>query len=128
MKLTCCLDEESFPVREHLISSMASFLLYILSLSSILHRVLFVTTFSQSVHKKWRLTSSVSFCFRQIACYAIISVEIVHIILEIESQHRVSGAFLTPGSGMGARSGSGIRIRDEHPGSYFRELRNNFSG
>ena len=38
------------------------------------------------------------------------------------------GAFLTPGSGMDkkSRSGSGIRIRDEHPGSYFRELRNNF--
>jgi hypothetical protein len=25
-------------------------------------------------------------------------------------------------------SGSGIRIRDEQPGSYFRELRNNFFG
>jgi hypothetical protein len=29
---------------------------------------------------------------------------------------------------MGKKSGSGIRIRDEHPGSYFRELRNNFLG
>jgi hypothetical protein len=35
-----------------------------------------------------------------------------------------SGAFLTPGSGMGKNSGS--VIRDEHPGSYFRKLRNNF--
>jgi hypothetical protein len=26
---------------------------------------------------------------------------------------------------MGKKSGSGIRIRDEQPGSYFRELRNN---
>jgi hypothetical protein len=41
-----------------------------------------------------------------------------------------SGAFLTPGSEMGkkSRSGSGIRNRDEYPGSYFRELRNNFLG
>jgi hypothetical protein len=33
-----------------------------------------------------------------------------------------------PGSEMvkKSRSGSGIRIRDEQPGSYFRELRNNF--
>jgi hypothetical protein len=36
----------------------------------------------------------------------------------------VSGAFLTPGSGMGKK----IRIRDKQPGSYFRELRNNFFG
>jgi hypothetical protein len=37
-----------------------------------------------------------------------------------------SGSFLTPKSGMGKKSGSGsgIRIRDEQPGSYFRELRN----
>jgi hypothetical protein len=34
-----------------------------------------------------------------------------------------SGAFLPPGSGMGKKSGSGIRIRDEPPGSYFRELK-----
>jgi hypothetical protein len=34
-----------------------------------------------------------------------------------------SGAFLTPGSGMGKIR---IRIRDEQPGSYFRELRNFF--
>jgi hypothetical protein len=33
-----------------------------------------------------------------------------------------SGAFLTPGSGMGKKSGlgSGIQIRGEQPGSYFR--------
>jgi hypothetical protein len=39
-----------------------------------------------------------------------------------------SGSFFTPVSGMGKKSGSGsqIRIRDEQPGSYFRELRNNF--
>ncbi len=35
-----------------------------------------------------------------------------------------------PGSGMSKkpRSGPGIRIRDEYPGSYFRELRRNFLG
>jgi hypothetical protein len=34
-----------------------------------------------------------------------------------------SGAFLTPGSGMGKKSESGeIRIRDEQPGSYFSVL------
>jgi hypothetical protein len=33
-----------------------------------------------------------------------------------------SGAFLTPGSGIGKKSGSGIRIRDEKVGSYLREL------
>ncbi len=38
----------------------------------------------------------------------------------------VSGAISTPGSGMGNKSRSGIGIREEHPGSYFRELRNNF--
>jgi hypothetical protein len=37
-----------------------------------------------------------------------------------------SVAFLTPGSGMGKKSRSGIRIRHEHSGSYFRELRINF--
>jgi hypothetical protein len=33
-----------------------------------------------------------------------------------------SGAFLTPGSGLEKKSGSGIR--DKHPRSFFRELRN----
>jgi hypothetical protein len=37
-----------------------------------------------------------------------------------------SGVFLTPGSGMGKKIK--IRIRDEHPGSYFWELRNNSLG
>jgi hypothetical protein len=37
-----------------------------------------------------------------------------------------SGALLTPGSGMGKKIR--IRIRDEQPGSYFRELRNHFFG
>ncbi len=39
-----------------------------------------------------------------------------------------SGAYLPPGSGVSkkSRSGSGIRIGDEHPGSYFQEPRNNF--
>jgi hypothetical protein len=38
------------------------------------------------------------------------------------------GAFLTPGSGIrdGRKSASGSGIRDEQPGSYFLELRNNF--
>ncbi len=33
---------------------------------------------------------------------------------------------LAPGSGKGKKSRYGIRIRDEHPGSYFQDLRNNF--
>jgi hypothetical protein len=37
-----------------------------------------------------------------------------------------SGAFLTSGSGMGKKNR--IRIRDEQPGSYFQELRNQFFG
>jgi hypothetical protein len=37
-----------------------------------------------------------------------------------------SGAFLTPGSGMGKNQDP--EIRDEQPGSYFRELRNHFFG
>jgi hypothetical protein len=41
-----------------------------------------------------------------------------------------SGAFLTPGSGILDPwwVKDMIRIQDEHPGSYFRELRNNFLG
>ncbi len=39
-----------------------------------------------------------------------------------------SGAFLTPGSRMGKKSGSGTGIRDKQPGSYYQELRNNFFG
>ncbi len=39
-----------------------------------------------------------------------------------------SGAFLTPGSGMGRKSASGSGIRDEQPRSYFLELRNHFFG
>jgi hypothetical protein len=41
-----------------------------------------------------------------------------------------SVAFETPGSGMGKKSGSGswIRIRDEQPGSNFRELKKQFFG
>jgi hypothetical protein len=41
-----------------------------------------------------------------------------------------SGDFLTPGSRIGKKSesGSGIRVRDELSGSYFRELRNNVLG
>jgi hypothetical protein len=37
-----------------------------------------------------------------------------------------SGAFLTPGSGMGRKSASGSGIRHEQPGSNFLELRNHF--
>jgi hypothetical protein len=37
-----------------------------------------------------------------------------------------SGAFLTPGSGMGKKIR--IRIRNKQPGSYFRELKNPFFG
>jgi hypothetical protein len=39
-----------------------------------------------------------------------------------------SGAFLTPGSGMGRKSASGSGIRNEQHGSYFLELRNHFFG
>jgi hypothetical protein len=39
-----------------------------------------------------------------------------------------SDAFLTPGSGMGKKSGAGFGIRYEQPGSYFLELRNHFLG
>jgi hypothetical protein len=39
-----------------------------------------------------------------------------------------SGGFLTPGSGMGKKAGSGSGIRNEQPGSYFLELRNQFFG
>ncbi len=41
-----------------------------------------------------------------------------------------SVAIPDPGSGMGKKTGSrsGIRIRDEQPGSYFRELRNQLFG
>jgi hypothetical protein len=40
--------------------------------------------------------------------------------------HNVADA--DPGSGMGKKSGSGywIQMRDEPPGSYFREVKNNF--
>jgi hypothetical protein len=44
-------------------------------------------------------------------------------IIQIRNTVRVadpgSGAFLTPGSGMGRKSSSGSGIRDEQPGSYF---------
>jgi hypothetical protein len=36
--------------------------------------------------------------------------------------------FFTPGSGMGKKIKIRIRIGDEHPGSYFRKLGNNFFG
>jgi hypothetical protein len=39
-----------------------------------------------------------------------------------------SGAFLTPGSGMGKKSGFGSGIRDDQPGSFFLELGNHFFG
>ncbi len=42
----------------------------------------------------------------------------VNISLSVADPEPGSGALLTPGS----------RIRDEYPGSYFRELRNNFLG
>jgi hypothetical protein len=47
-------------------------------------------------------------------------------VLRILIRDPVSGAFLTPGSGMSKKIR--IRIRDEQLGSYFRELRNNFFG
>ncbi len=37
-----------------------------------------------------------------------------------------SGAFLTPRSGMGNKARPGSGIRDEHPRSFFRELRKSF--
>jgi hypothetical protein len=52
------------------------------------------------------------------------------VMISVADPDRESGAFLTPGSGMGKKSGSGsgIRIRDEQPESYFREPRNHFLG
>ncbi len=47
-------------------------------------------------------------------------------ILSVSVADPGSGAFLTPGSGMGRKSASGSGIRDEQPGSYFLELRNHF--
>ncbi len=47
-------------------------------------------------------------------------------MLRIRIRELGSGAFLTPESGMGKNSGSGIR--DEQPASYFRELRNTLFG
>ncbi len=49
---------------------------------------------------------------------------------EVVGRDPGSGAFLTldPGSGMGRKSASGSRIRDEQLGSYFLELRNHFFG
>ncbi len=49
-------------------------------------------------------------------------------VLRIRIRDPGSGAFLTTGSGMGRKSASGSGIRDEQPGSYFLELRNNFFG
>jgi hypothetical protein len=54
-------------------------------------------------------------------------------VLTIWIQDLVCVTFLTheirdPGMGKKSRSGSGIRIRDENPGSYLRELRNNILG
>ncbi len=53
-------------------------------------------------------------------------------VLPIRIRDPVSGAFLTPESGIRegkkSGSGSGIQIRNELPRSYFRELRNHFLG
>jgi hypothetical protein len=42
--------------------------------------------------------------------------------------HPGSGAFFTPGSEIWDGLKIKIRVRDQHPGSYFRELRNNILG
>jgi hypothetical protein len=47
-------------------------------------------------------------------------------VLRIRIRDPVHFYPLNPGYGMGEKIK--IRIRDEHPGSYFRELRNNFLG
>ncbi len=47
-------------------------------------------------------------------------------VLRIRIRDPGFGDFLTPGSGI--RDGQKIRIRDEHPGLYFRELENSFWG
>jgi hypothetical protein len=60
-----------------------------------------------------------------------ISVNYIHkSVLRIRTRNPESGTFLTPGSGMGNKSGfgSGIRMRDEQPGSYVRELINHILG
>jgi hypothetical protein len=51
-------------------------------------------------------------------------------VLRIRIRDPGLGAFLTPGSGIGMGESQhldpGSGIRDEQPGSYFLELRNNF--
>jgi hypothetical protein len=48
--------------------------------------------------------------------------------LIFNNKNQGSVDFLTPGSGMSKKSGSGSGIRDEQPGSYFRELKSQFFG
>ncbi len=52
--------------------------------------------------------------------------EIISVFHSVADPDPGSGALLTPGSGI--QIGKKIRIRDAQPGSYFRELRNNFLG
>jgi hypothetical protein len=49
-------------------------------------------------------------------------------VLRIRIWNPGFGAFFTPGVGMAWVKKIKIRIRDEHPGSYFLELRNQFLG
>jgi hypothetical protein len=51
-------------------------------------------------------------------------------VCSVADTDTVSEAFLTPGSGIQIQNPGWkkIRIRNEHPGSYFRELRNNWLG
>jgi len=49
-------------------------------------------------------------------------------VLRIRIRDPVPFLPLDPGSGMGKKSGSGFRIQNEQPVSYFRELRNHFFG
>jgi hypothetical protein len=97
---------------------------------SLLRKVLFqICFFIQDSGEVERLTLKDGFAFMlfkeeksvQLACRYITygaNNKLGTVILFCSVPDPVSGAFLTPGSG----------IRDEHRGSYFRDLRNNFLG
>jgi hypothetical protein len=60
----------------------------------------------------------------------ILKTDFIHEFSRLLALLRIRGLFdpWIRGSGMGKKSRSGSGIRDEHPGSYFQEIRNNFLG
>jgi hypothetical protein len=69
---------------------------------------------------RWSLTIG------QVITYKSVQVIFLLFTCSVADPDPGSGAFLTPGSGMDKKSGSGIR--NDQPGSYFLELRNHFLG